>query len=173
MSSKQEQGLLGIFTHPHDLVDAIEKVRQKLKIKNLDAFTPFPLHEVIHALGIKRSKIPFVTLLMGLIGMILGFGFQSWTMAIDWPINIGGKPYISWPAFIPITFELTILIGGLSTVASLFFLCRLPNRKKPSMDLSLTDNRFGLFVDQDDPHFSADEITKILKECNVQEIKNI
>ncbi len=169
-TSTSETGLLGVFDHPDDLVDAIGRVK-KLKVKKMDAFTPFPIHEVIHALGLKRSLIPYVTLVMALIGMCVGFGFQSWTMAVDWPINIGGKPNISWPAFIPITFELTILIGGLSTFAALILICQLPNRKKAPLDLRLTDDKFGLFVEKQDPQFNENELSKIFRECNVREIK--
>ena len=171
MNEKPESGTLALFESPDELVQAIRKTRS-LQITKLEAFTPFPIHEVIEALGIKRSWIPWGTLVMALTGMILGFGFQSWTMAVSWPLNIAGKPYISIPAFVPITFELTILIGGISTVLLLFLNCRLPNRKKAVLDLRLTDDLFGLYVEKEDPRFDEVELSKIFKECHAKEIKH-
>lgn len=171
MNGKQDAGTLAIFESPTKLVDAIEKVRAS-KVKKMDAFTPFPIHEVIHALGIKRSKIPFGTLVMCLTGMALAFALQAWTMGVDWPINVAGKPFISIPAFIPITFEGTILIGGVSTVLLLFVMCRLPNRTKPVLDVRLTDDLFGLFVEKSDPQYNIENLNKIFKDCNAKEIKH-
>ncbi len=171
MNGKPQAGTLALFESPEKLVTAIEKVRES-KVKKMDAFTPFPLHEVIHALGIKRSKIPLGTLVMCLTGMCLAFALQAWTMGVDWPINVAGKPYISIPAFIPITFEGTILIGGVSTVLLLFVMCRLPNRTKPALDLRLTDNLFGLFVEKSDPQYNVENLNKIFKDCNAKEIKH-
>ncbi len=172
MNGKPDLGTLALFESPESLLHAIERVR-KTPIKAMEAYTPFPIHEVIHALGIKRSKIPWGTLLMCLTGMMLGFGFQSWTNGIDWPINVAGKPYISVPAFIPITFELTVLIGGISTFLLLLVMCRLPNRHKPVLDVRLTDDLFGLFVEKKDPHYDEQALLKIFKDCNAKEIKKI
>lgn len=172
MNGKSEAGILALFESPEKLVDAIEKAKAS-HIKKMEAYTPFPIHEVIHALDIKRSKIPWGTLVMCLVGMCMGFGLQAWTNGVDWPINVAGKPYISTPAFIPITFELTILIGGISTVLLLFIMCQLPNRKKPVLDVRLTDNLFGLFIEKKDPQYNIETLDKIFKDCNAKEIKYI
>lgn len=170
MSEAPEPGMLAIFETPEDLTHAIEKVKGQ-KYDKLEAYTPFPSHEVIHALDLPRSKIPFGTLIMCLLGGTLGFGMQAWMNGIDWPINVAGKPFISAPAFIPVTFELTILIGGISTVVLLFLLCGLPNRNKAVLDARLTDNLFGLYVEKSDPRFNEGELQGIFKECHVKEIK--
>lgn len=169
---RKEQGTLALFDHPEGLVNAIDRVRKK-SIKNMESFTPFPIHEVIHAMGIRRSWIPWATLLFGLIGCFLGFFFQAWTLARDWPVNIGGKPPVSWPAYIPITFETTVLSAGVLTTLILLAVCQLPNRRKPPLDLRLTDNLFGLFVGSEDPHFNEPELHQIFRECNAKEIQKI
>ncbi len=171
MNGKPEMGSLGIFESPEKLLEAIEKARAA-KLQKMDAYTPFPIHEVIHALGIKRSKIPWGTLVMCLTGMVLAFTLQAWTNGVDWPLNVAGKPYISIPAFIPITFEGTILIGGISTFLLLLVMCRLPNRNKPVLDVRLTDNLFGLFVEKKDPQYNVETLNKIFKDCNAKEIKH-
>ncbi len=170
MNGKADAGTLALFESPDKLVVAIEKVKAT-RIKKMEAFTPFPSHEVIHALGIKRSKIPWGTLVMCLTGMVLAFSLQAWTNGVDWPINVAGKPFISIPAFIPITFEGTILIGGISTFLLLLVMCRLPNRTRPVLDVRLTDDLFGLFVEKSDPQYNVENLIKIFKDCNAKEIK--
>ncbi|MBF0491525.1 MAG: DUF3341 domain-containing protein [Deltaproteobacteria bacterium] len=171
MDEAPDAGLLALFESPDDLVHAIEKVK-KQRYRKVEAYTPFPIHEVIHALGIKRSKIPWGTLFMCLLGGTLGFGMQAWMNGISWPINVAGKPFISAPAFVPITFELTVLIGGISTVVLLFLMCGLPNRHKAVLDHRLTDDLFGLYVEKSDPRFNEGELQGIFRDCHVKEIKN-
>lgn len=170
--SQKETGLLALFDHPEKLVKAIQHLRTN-HFSKMEAFTPFPLHEVDHALGLKRSFIPWFTLVFGLSGAGLLFLFQSWTSAVSWPLNVGGKPFISWPAFIPITFEGGILFGGVLTVLTLFAIIKLPNYSKKVLDESLTNDKFGLFIDQTDPLFDEAKIKEILKSCEVETVKKI
>ena len=100
---RKQKGILAIFEDPDSLKDAASKVH-RMQIKKFDAYTPFAIHGLEKAMGLKRSWIPWATLFLGLVGWCLGFYFQVWTMAIDWPVNVGGKPYISLPAYIPLTF---------------------------------------------------------------------
>ncbi|MBI4125872.1 MAG: DUF3341 domain-containing protein [Deltaproteobacteria bacterium] len=172
MNNKKEKGILAIFDHPNRLLAAVKKVRQA-GIRKLDTFTPYAIHGLDHAAGLKRSWIPYATLILSLTGWCLGFLFQAWTSAVDWPLNVGGKPFVSWPAFIPITFESMVLIGGVSTVLILFITCGLPNRKLPALDPRFTDDRFGLFVDKNDPYFDEAKLRHLLKECDAEEIKNV
>lgn len=172
-TQKKETGLLAIFENPDDLVSAIKKIKGRLGLNKMEAFTPFPVHGVDHALGLKRSWIPWATLVIALSGWCLGFIFQAWTSAVDWPLVIGGKPFVSWPAFIPVTFESMVLVGGVATTFILFAACGLPRFSKPILDPRLTNDRFGLFVDRADLSFNEKNIHEILKESNVQEIKNI
>ncbi|MBI4925941.1 MAG: DUF3341 domain-containing protein [Bdellovibrio sp.] len=143
---KKLSGVVGIFDEPHALIMATKKTRE-FGFKYFDAFTPYPVHGLEVAAGLKRSPIPYVTFVFGLAGCVLAFLYQYWTSAIDWALNVGGKPYNSWPAFVPIMFEVTILLGGLSTVAALFIFCGLPNLKKKAFDLSITRDRFALMIE--------------------------
>lgn len=171
---KNSSGLLALFTDPHDLLTAVKKVRVKLGVKKMEAFSPFPVHGMEHAMGLKRSWLPRVTLIVGLLGAILGFYFQYWTMAIDWPVNVGGKPMFAWPAYIPITFELFVLLGGVTTTLIFYVVaCGLPRFDKPVLDLRMTDDHFGLFIETNDENYNETSVNEIFKECHVAEIKKI
>lgn len=139
------EGVLGFFDNPEDLLEAMSKVRDA-NYEDIDAFTPFPVHGLEHAQGLPRSPIPWITLGAAIAGFCTAFGLQYWTSAIDWPINVGGKPFNSWPAWIPILFELTVLFAGLFTLGGLIFFCRLPNTTKRSFDPSLTNDRFAILI---------------------------
>jgi hypothetical protein len=168
----QERGTLGIFGSPSALKAAAAKARAAGFTK-CEAFSPFPIHGIEKALGIKNSWISKVTLLMGLAGAGLFYYFQVWTSSVDWPINVGGKPMVSWPAFIPITFEGMILIGGISTVAALVFACRLPNYRQRIFDPRLTEGKFGLFIDRRDPQYNQAEVDTMLQGAGAEELMHV
>jgi len=168
----KEKGVMALFDDPERLLEATERVR-KMNIEYMEAYTPFPVHGMEHAMGLKRSWIPWATLAFGLSGAALAFFFQVWTSAINWPINVGGKPYISWPAFVPVSFEGMVLISGLLTTLVLFIVCRIPNLTKPVFHPRITDDRFGLLVERMDPHYNETELQKIFKECDAKEVKTI
>lgn len=167
-----EKGLLAIFDCPNKLLEGVKKLRSA-QFQKLETFTPFPVHGLEHALGLKRSWIPWLTFVMCMVGMIAGFGLQVWTSAYAWPIIIGGKPFVSWPAFIPVTFETAILIGGVSTVFALFFAIKLPCYKYKVLDARLTNDRFGIYICATDPQFDAQKIGSLMSECLVEEMRNI
>ena len=106
--------------------------------------------------------MPYVTLVMGLSGAALGLTFEIWTSAFDWPINVGGKPYISLPAFIPVMFECGVLLGGTMTLAALILACGLPDLKGPILDRNFTNDRFGLYVPEHGPSWNEERIFRIL-----------
>lgn len=143
---KQPSGVIGYFDDPTALVSAMKTVRDA-KYESFDAFTPYPVHGLDHAQGIKRSPIPFITFIAGLTGGSLGFLLEYWTSAVDWPINVGGKPFNSWPAFIPVTFELTILFAGLATAGSMIIFNGLPNMRRKAYDPGLTRDKFAIVID--------------------------
>ncbi len=167
-----QRGQLAIFTSPAALKDAAKRARAE-GFTLFEAFSPFPIHGIEKAMGLKKSWISKVTLIMGLSGAGLLFLFQCWTSAVSWPLVIGGKPFVSWPAFIPITFEGMVLIGGLATAASLFIACRLPGLANRVLDERLTDNRFGLFIDHTDPHFDVARIQRFFQDCHAEEVRTI
>lgn len=154
-TDKKIAGVLGYFDDPNSLIQAMNRVREA-NYQSFDAFTPYPVHGLDAAQGLKRSPLPYVTFIFGVTGFLCALGLQYWTSAVDWPLNVGGKPFFSWPAFVPVMFELTVLLAGLSTVAGMFALNRLPNITKKSFDPALTNNRFAILIEA--PARSEDEI---------------
>ena len=139
-------GVIGYFENTQNLIEAMEKVRDA-KWASFDAFSPFPVHGMDEAQGLKRSPIPYVTFAAGLTGFCLAFLLQYWTSVVDWPLIVGGKPFNSWPAFVPIMFELTVLFAGLCTVGAMFLFNRLPNITRKAFDPKLTRDRFAIVID--------------------------
>lgn len=115
-----------------------------------DAFTPYAVHGLEEAIGQPRSRLTWVCFLAGLGGGALALGFEVWTSAVNWPLNVGGKPFASIPAFIPVTFELTVLSAALTSAFAFFFRSRLyPGRRATALP-RVTDDRFALVLDRDD-----------------------
>jgi hypothetical protein len=138
--------VIATFTDPQALLRAVEAVRAE-DYRVYDVYAPYPIHGLDHAMGIRHSRLPWVTFLAGLGALTFALTFQFYTSVLDWPLNVGGKPDNSTLAFVPICFELTVLIGGLSTVAALFFRTRLfPGKKERLAVEGVTDNRFALVL---------------------------
>ena len=114
-------GIAAIFLDEAATIKAAYKVRESGYVK-FDAITPYPVHGMEEACGIKRSPIPYITFIAGIIGLSLGLALTYYTSVSDWPINVGGKPMFSLPAFVPIIFELTILFAALVSVGAFFYL---------------------------------------------------
>ena len=152
---------IGFFEDEHDLVNAARECRKR-GIPVLDVVSPFPIHGIDEVLGIRPSRLGWVTMVGGALGLLLGLGFQYWSSATDWPLNIGGKPFDSLPAFIPVAFETTVLLAGLGTAFFLLFRSRLwPGKKAlPGME-STTDDRHALILSQADAEFSTDVFTDL------------
>lgn len=170
LRSKTVRGTLGMFDDEHDLIDAASKLRDS-GLKKFDAITPFPVHGLEEAIGIKRSPIPYVTFVFAITGGSLGMLLQYWTSAVDWPIMVGGQPYFSAPAFIPVTFETTILFGALSSVAAMFVLNNLPKIDPPILDPDLTSHRFALWIPENEVGYSPDRAQKMLADVGAKEIR--
>ena len=164
------RGVLALYDDPDKLLHAAA-IAKEHGFPDLDAYTPYAVHGLSEALGIKKSWVPYVTLVMGLTGASLGLTFMIWTSAFDWPINVGGKPMISLPAFIPITFECGVLIGGTMTLAALLAACGLPNWSKPILDRDLTNDRFGLWIPDSGPEWNEERVIKTLRHTNATDIR--
>lgn len=151
----------GFFTDERDLVSAARACRAQ-GIPIVDVVSPFPIHGIDEVLGIRRSRLPWVTLAGGAAGLGLGLWLQYWTARTNWPINVGGKPLDSLPAFVPVAFELTILIAGLSTAAALFVRSRIwPGRKAPTGLEATTDDSHALILAQDDASFRDEDFEEV------------
>ena len=130
--------------------EALSHAAKELKkrgIPLLDAYTPYPIHGLDEVMGWKRSRLPVVCFIAAAVGCVSSMWFQVWTSAQDWPINVGGKPFVSIPAFIPVTFEVTVLLGGLVTVAAFLWRSRLyPGKCSRVVDRNITSDGFWLAV---------------------------
>ncbi len=129
-----------------NLLKAAEKIRDAQQISYFDCFSPFPIHGLEKAMGLNRSWVPFFTLIFGLIGCVFAFSFMSYIDIFSWPMNIGGKPHFAWPAYIPITFEITILFAGLATVGAVVYLGRLGKISRSFPIKSVTSTDFAIWV---------------------------
>lgn len=138
-------GVVGIFDTPEQLLLATREALQK-GYPVWDTFTPYPVHGLDTVQKLRRSPLPFVTLTAGLVGGLCGFSFQYWTSVIDWPLNVGGKPFNSWPAFVPVLFECTVLFAGVTTVLALFLINRWPQRCSCVSQVSMTCDKFALWL---------------------------
>ena len=124
------QTFLATFEREEDLLKAADKARQGGFLIR-DIYAPYPVHGTDRALGLRRSRLPAAAFVFGLLGLALAFSFQFWVSAIDWPINVGGRPWNSLPAFVPVAFEMMVLCGGLGLVLTWLVVCRLYPGKKP------------------------------------------
>ena len=170
--AKRQSGVAGIWSDDHKILVAAAKMRDA-GYKKFDAITPFPVHGMEEAVGIKRSIIPWVTFIAGVTGCFLGLYMQYWMSAVSWPLNVGGKPLFSLPAFIPVTFELTILLAALSSVGAMFFLNGLPKKNPPIIDPDLTSHKFALWVPEDEEGYSVEKVEAFLKELGADEVKRV
>ena len=139
-----ERYLVGSFGEAGAMVAAVAALR-RAGLSIHDVFAPYPVHGLDEAMGIRRSRLPFVTLIAGLGGLCFALVFQYYTAVFDWPLDVGGKPENSTLAFVPICFELTVLIGGLGTAGAFFLRARLfPGKREQLAAPGVTDNVFAV-----------------------------
>lgn len=176
MSKQPLYGLMAEFETTGDLVSAAQRTHEA-GYRQVDAFTPFPVEGLAEAIGFHKTRVPLICLIGGLIGCSGGFFLQYWPNVFGYPLNIGGKPYNSWPAFIPITFELTILCAGLATVFGMLALNGLPTPYHPVFNAPrfelATRNRFFLCIQAHDPKFDAQNTKEFLQGLKAREVSEI
>jgi len=169
-------GVLAEFDTPEQLVHAAEKVREA-GYHRMDAYTPFPVEGLAQAMGLKRNHVPLITMLGGLAGGIGGFAFQYWAAAVTYPMNIGGRPLNSWPAFIPVTFELTVLGASLCAVFGMLALNRLPQPYHPVFNVRrferASSDRFYLCIEARDPKFHMAETSRFLHGLHAHHVDEV
>jgi hypothetical protein len=169
-------GILAEFDSSTDLVYAT-KAAYAAGYRKMDAYSPFPIEEASEALGFHKSRVPLIVLLGGLLGGLSGFGLQYWINVISYPLNIGGKPYDSWPAFIVPTFELTILFAGLSGVFGMFALNGLPMPYHPLFNVdrfsAVTRDKFFLCVEAADPKFDIVDTQRFMENLKPVSISEV
>ncbi|MCC2678141.1 MAG: hypothetical protein K0R29_717 [Pseudobdellovibrio sp.] len=165
-------GIAGIFLKEATVLKAAARVRESGFVK-FDAITPYPVHGMEEACGIKRSTIPYVAFAAGCTGLMAALALVWYTSVVDWPLNIGGKPMFSLPAFIPIMFELTVLFAALSSVVALFVHAGMPKVDPPVIDKDLTCHKFAIFIPENDVGYNADRVEKLLRELGADEVKKV
>lgn len=181
-----EKGIFGLFDSPEKISEAA-KATVKKGYTNFDCLTPFPVHGIEFDMGLSRSKVPYITFFGGLTGFLLGFFLQynaheqlistTITHMIDaypnlnsYPQNFGGKDTYAWPAMIPVLFELTVLMGGLSTVTGMYMLGGIPKPFRKVLHPSITDDKFCLWIPDDSANYNEEEVKAFMEELGAQEI---
>jgi hypothetical protein len=169
-------GLVAEFERPADLLRAARSAYDK-GYRKMDAYTPFPVEDLAEALGFRRTRLPLVVLLGGIVGCAGGFFLQYWMAVLEYPINVGGRPLNSWPMFIPITFELTVLVAALSAVLGMLAMNGLPTPYHPLFHLPrfalATRDRFFLCIEARDPLFDLGQTRQFLASLNPREVSEV
>jgi hypothetical protein len=159
-------GMMAEFDNPTALVAAIHKARAA-GYRAMDAYSPIPVEEVSHALHIHDRLLPLLVLLGGIAGGVGGFALATWTSVFDYPINVGGRPFFSWPSFLPITFECTVLVAAATCVLGLLALNGLPMPYHPVFNVPqfalATREKFFLCIESRDPQFDLQETRRFLE----------
>ena len=159
-------GLMAEFDSPDKILAAARRAAEK-GYTRLDAYTPFPMEELTDALKIRHTKLSLFVLCCGITGCLVGFFLQYFVSVYEYPLNIGGRPLNSWPSFIPITFEMTILFSALGTVVGMIFRNGLPRPVHPVFNVDrfalATRDKFFLCIEATDPKFNEAETVKFLK----------
>jgi hypothetical protein len=169
-------GVMGQFDRPSTLVAAAREA-YVAGYRQINGYSPFPIEELTEAIGFKRTILPLIVLAGGIIGGLGGFFMQYWMEVVDYPINVGGKPFNSWPAFIPITFECTVLVAAFSAVLGMLALNKLPQPYHPVFNAPnfalATRDSFFLVIEAKDPRFNHDEVVQFMKSLEAMEVADV
>ncbi|MGH9943109.1 MAG: DUF3341 domain-containing protein [Pyrinomonadaceae bacterium] len=169
-------GLMAEFDNPTDVVQAAERTYGE-GYRRIDAFSPYPIEALSEAVGVHSTKLPLIVLIGGILGGLAGYFMQYYVHVIDYPLNVGGKPLHSWPAFIPVTFELTILGAAFGAVFGMLALNGLPEPyhpvfNTPNFALASRD-RFFLLVEATDPKFDRERTREFLRSLGSREVTDV
>ncbi len=171
MSNANQRFLMGVFEREEDVLAATNEARLR-GLEIADVYTPYAIHGLDAAMGLRPSRLPWVCFALGLAGASFKVWFEFWTSASDWAINVGGKPWNSLPAFVPVTFEVMVLFAAVSTVAA-FLVGRglLPGKRPKLASPGVTDNQFALVIEETNAAFDIDEVSEMLREFGVTHIE--
>ncbi len=167
-------GALAEFATPAALYRACEGVRDA-GYTRWDAHAPFPVHGLERAMGLRASRLPWISLVMALGGAVAGMGLQTWVSTTAYPLVISGKPFFSWPAFVPVTFELAVLGGAAGAVFGMLALNQLPTLFHPLFGSArferVTDDGFFVSIESWDPKFDAEETVELLRRLGATQVE--
>lgn len=179
MTSDQPSNLYGILAEFPDADALVEGARQvhEAGFKWFESYSPFPVHGLTDAMGFRTTKVPLIVLIGGIIGCLAGFGFQYWVCVIEYPLNIGGRPLNSWPAFMPVTFETTVLTAALFAVLGMLALNGLPRPHHPLFAIPqfsrATKDGFFLCIQARDKKFDVKATRAFLEGLDVKEVIDV
>src|SRR5436853_7636008 len=169
-------GVMAQFDSPSALVAAARET-YAAGYRRINGYSPFPIEELSDAIGFQRTTLPLIVLAGGIIGAVGGFFMQYWMEVIDYPINVGGKPFNSWPAFIPITFECTVLCAAFAAVFGMLALNKLPQPYHPVFNAPnfalATRDSFFLVIEAEDPTADHDQVMQFLKSIEAREVTDV
>ncbi len=176
MKTLPSYGMMAEFDSAQHLVDAAQRTHGA-GYRKIDAYSPFPVEELADAIGFHKNHVPLVTLIGAITGGLVGYLMQYWIAVIDYPINVGGRPYHSWPSFIIVTFEMTILFGAISAVFGMLALNGLPMPYHPVFHVPrfafATKDRFFLIVFASDPQYDPQGTRQFLESLEPQSISEV
>ena len=169
-------GIMAEFDNPSDLVAAARRSHEA-GYRRINGYSPYPIEELSEAIGFTKTSLPLIVFIGGVLGGLAGFGMQYYMEVIDYPLNVGGKPFNSWPAFIPITFECVVLAAAFSAVLGMLILNKLPQPYHPVFNVPnfamATRDRFFLAVEANDPKFEHEKVVGLLRSLNALEVSDV
>ena len=169
-------GVMAEFENPSDLVTAARHTYEA-GYRRINGYSPYPIEELSEAIGFTHTSLPLIVFIGGVLGGLGGFFMQYWMEVINYPLNVGGKPYNSWPAFIPITFECTVLCAAFAAVLGMLVLNKLPQPYHPVFNAPnfalATRDRFFLVVEANDPKFEHETVVRLMKSLNAQDVCDV
>jgi Protein of unknown function (DUF3341) len=170
-------GVMAEFEDPTALVAAARRTYDE-GYRTFDAFSPFPIHEIFEVMHLHDKRVPLMVLGGGIAGLLAGVGLQVWVSAVAYPLNIGGRPYLSWPMFVPVAFELTILFAALAAVFGMFILNGLPMPYHPVFNVprftaAASQDGFFLAIESADPMFDREKTRTFLQGLGAREINEV
>ena len=170
-------GVMAEFADATSLVEAARRARAE-GYRSVDAYSPFPIHELFEALDLDDKRLPRAVLAAGVFGCLAGFSLCYWVSVIAYPLNVGGRPFNSWPSFIPVTFEVTILVASLTAVLAMVVLNGLPMPYHPVFNVQrfrehASQDALFLTIEADDPKFDRDRTRAFLQGLGATEVNDI
>jgi hypothetical protein len=179
MTTHEETGSYGLMAEFDDPSAAVAAARQTYAAgyRRINAYSPYPLEELSEAIGYHRNYVPLLVLVCGILGAAGGFALEYWTAAIDYPLNVGGRPLLSMPSFIPVIFECTILLASFGAFVGNLMMSGLPQPYHPVFNVPafsrVTQDRFFLCIKSDDPQYREAETRAFLQSLGAKEVSNV
>lgn len=174
--NKQIYGVLAEFRNPKELIDAAESVKNS-GYKDFDTYAPFPIHGMEKAMGVKKSPLGWIVLGGALTGMIGILALMIWVMGYEYPMNISGKPYINFPIYVPITFEITVLLSAFAAVFGMLGLNKLPRLHNPLFNVErfekASDDGFFVCIEATDDLFAEEKVAKLFRDNGATHIETV